>query len=100
MTVDASSHIVARGYRQERSRVVVEPDSVVKASTLCGVLTEAQHAFGAVMEPPGWAQLQHRVVTGQRRKLSAVCRFIEREHDHAQVALVTQAIQQWFQRAN
>src|SRR5690606_23123015 len=97
-TVDTTRQIMASRNRQERARVVVESDGVVEAGCFGGVLAEAQHAFRAVVEPPGRTELQRRVMSCERRQLTAVHRLIEREQNDAQRLAVTEAIEQRTQR--
>src|SRR5262245_20566775 len=61
--VDPSRHVVPRGDRQERTRVVVEADGIVEAGRFRHLLAKAQHAFGTVVEPPRGTELQSRVVS-------------------------------------
>src|SRR5205807_9142052 len=95
--VDPPRDVVARGDRQEGARVIVESDSVVEARSLRSHLAEAAHAFGAVVEPPGGAELQARIMAGQRRQLTRVSAFVEREEDDAQPRLVAEAVEQRLQ---
>ena len=80
--VHPASDVVTGRNRQEGPGVVVESDRVVKAGGFGGLLAEAAHAFGAVVEPPGGAELQRRIVAGQRRELAAVGRLVQsKEND-------------------
>ena len=84
--VDPPRDVVPRGDRQEGAGVVVEADGVVEARGLGRLLAEAAHAFGAVVEPPGRAELAGRVVAGQRRQLARVGGLVEREEDDREAA--------------
>src|SRR6266403_1701587 len=52
--IDPPGDVVTRRNRQKRAGIVVEADGIVKTSRLRHLLTEALHALGAVVEPPGW----------------------------------------------
>src|SRR5580700_308561 len=52
--VDATCHIVSGGNGEKRASVIIETDGVVEAGGFCRVFAKAHHAFGTVMEPPGW----------------------------------------------
>ncbi len=54
--------------------------------------------FRAVVEPPGRAQAQRRVVPGERCELAAVGGLIQREQDDRELRLVAEPIQQRLQR--
>src|SRR5262249_32262659 len=97
--IDPPRDVVARGNRQERAGVVVESDGVREARGFRRLLAEAQHAFGAVEEPPRGAELEDRVVAGERRELSRIDRLVEGKQDHGQVALVAETVEQRLQPA-
>ncbi len=88
--VDAAGHVVAGRDRQEGAGVVVEANCVVEAGGLGDLLAEPHHALGAVVEPPGRAQLQHRIVAGQRSQLAAADRLVQGEQDDRQARIVAE----------
>src|SRR5215471_2768301 len=77
--VDPARDVMSCGNRQERARVVVESDGVVKARRLGCQLAKAQHSLRAVVEPPGRAQLENRIMPRQRRQLARIRRLVEPE---------------------
>src|SRR5580698_5166973 len=77
-TIYAAGYIMPRGNRQERTRIVVEPDRVVEACRLGGLLTETRHALRRIVEPPGRAQAQARVMPSQRCEFPAERRLVQR----------------------
>src|SRR5271168_2015447 len=54
--IDATRHIVSRGYRKKRAGVVIETHGIVKPRGPRGVLAKTHDAFRAVIEPPRGAQ--------------------------------------------
>ena len=96
--VDAPRHVVAGRDRQEGAGVVVEADGVVEAGGLGHRLAVAAHALRAVVEPPGRAELQRRVMAGQRRQLARIGGLVEGEEDDREVALVAEPVEQRLQR--
>src|SRR5690349_6284552 len=87
-TVHPARYIVSRGNRQECTRVIVETDRVVKAGRLRGLFPAAHHSFGAVMEPPRGTELQHRVMSRQRREFTAVSRLVQRKQTDREARFV------------
>ena len=95
-TVHTPRHVVPGGNRQEGAGIVVKAGGIVKTSCFCALLAKPAHTLRAVMEPPGGAQFQAGVVTGQRRKLAAVNSLIKGKKDNAQFWTVAMFIQQGF----
>src|SRR5689334_25346752 len=91
-TINSARHIVPCRNREKRPSVIIEPDSVIKASGLCRLLTKTHHAFGAVVEPPRGPQPQTRIVSGKRGKLTAVSRFIEGEQNQRESRLIAETV--------
>ena len=75
MRIHAARHVVPRGNRQKRARIVVESHRVVEAGSFRDRFAESLHALRAVVEPPGRAQPQARIMPGQRREFAAVGRI-------------------------
>src|SRR6185503_6195031 len=98
--IHATRQVVPRRDRQEGARVVVEAYGVVEAGRLGGLLAEAPHALGAVVEPPGRAELENWIVSRERRQLAAVRALVEREQDQRQRALIAETIEQRAQRVD
>src|ERR1700733_4179680 len=95
--IRAPRYVMPSWDRKEGTRVVVESCCVVKASSLGYVLAEAQHAFGAIEKPPRRSQNDRRIMARQWGQLAAIGRFIQREQDQPEVALIAVACQQWVQ---
>src|SRR3546814_8098950 len=70
--VDPARDVVPRRDRQKGARVVVEADGVVEAGGLGRHLAETAHAFGAVVEPPGRAELEAGIMAGERREFARI----------------------------
>src|SRR5690349_1330056 len=96
--VDPAGDVVPRRDRKEGAGIVVEADGIEKAGSLGGHLAEAPHPFRAVVEPPGRAELQARIMAGQRRELAGVDALVQREQDDREARLVAEAIEQRLQR--
>ena len=96
--VDPPGDVVPRRDRQEGAGVVVEADGVVEARRLGRHLAEAAHALRAVVEPPGRAQLQARIMAGERRQLARIGALVEGEEDDRQARLVAEPVEQRLQR--
>src|SRR3954452_10490053 len=86
-----------RWNRKECARVVVEANGVVEAGRFRRHLAESPHAFGRIVEPPGGAELQARIMAGKRRELARVSAFIEGKQDDRQARVISEAIEQWLQ---
>src|SRR3546814_6866889 len=61
--------------------IVVEPDAVVEARGLGHCPAEQAHPFGAVVEPPGGAELQRGVMARERSELARIARLVQSEED-------------------
>src|SRR5581483_5842604 len=83
--VDAPRNIMPRRDREERAGIVVESDGVVETRGLRRLLPKTQHAFGTVMEPPWGTELQHRIMTRERRELARVHGLVQREQDDREI---------------
>jgi hypothetical protein len=70
--IHTPSYVVAGGDGEKGTRIVIEADRVVEPCCLGCVLTEAKHALGTVMEPPGRAKPQTRIVARKRGKFAAI----------------------------
>src|SRR5689334_2413575 len=92
--VDASREIVSRGDGAEGARVVVEPRRVVDARRLRRELTVARHPLDGIVEPPGRAEAYGRIVTGERRQLTRVCRLVQREQHEGEARIVPVRVEQ------
>jgi hypothetical protein len=85
---------------QKGAGVVIEADGVVEPGGLRGHLAEPPHAFGAVVEPPGRAELQRRIGARKRRQFPRVAGLVQREDDDRQILLQTHGIQKRLERAD
>src|SRR4051812_41270781 len=83
-TVYASRNVMPRRDREEGARVIVKSDGVVETGSLRHALAIPSHALRTVVKPPCRAELQRRVVSGERRKLPAVGAFVEGEDNQRQ----------------
>src|SRR5258708_35455749 len=92
--IDAPRHIVPPGNREKGSGVVIETYSIVEARRLRDVLAKTRHALRTVVKPPRRSQSQARIMPGQRSQFAAVGRFIQREKNDRQVALIAELIEQ------
>src|ERR1700733_11158330 len=90
-TVRAASDVMPRRYREKGARIVVETHGVVESGRLGDLLTVSAHAFGAIEEPPGRANLERRVVARKRRELARVGRLVESEDDEREARVVAKA---------
>ena len=95
--VHAAADVVAGGDGEEGAGVVVEADGVVEAGGLGGLLAEAEHAFGGVVEPPGRAEAEGGVVAGEGGELAGVGGFIEGEEDEGEAGIVAEGGEQGFE---
>src|SRR5206468_12271698 len=64
------------------------------------LLAEAQHALGAIVEPPRRAELEYWIMARQRGELARVDGFVEREQNHREPALVAEAVEQRLEGAD
>ena len=87
------------GIETEGARVVVEAGGVVQARRLDHLVEVAAHAVEAVVEPPGRAEPQRRVVAGQRGQLAGVGRLVQGEQDQRQPRVVAEGVEQRLQVA-
>ena len=96
--IDPPRDIVPRRDGEEGARIVVEADGVVEPGRLGRHLAKPAHALRSVVEPPGGAEPQARVMPGQRRKLARIGAFIQREEDDREPGLVSEPVEQRTQR--
>src|SRR3546814_536904 len=75
--VDAPRDIVTRGDRQESARIVVEADAVIETRGLGHLVPKPAHPFGTVVEPPGGAELQRRIMARERREFARIARLVQ-----------------------
>src|SRR3546814_18237291 len=83
--VDAPRDIVTRGDRQESARIVVEADAVIEPRGLGHLVPKPAHPFGAVVEPPGGAELQRRIMARARREFARIARLVPGAEDERAV---------------
>jgi len=62
-------------------------------------MPEARHSLDRIVEPPRCTEKHRRIVTRERRQLSRVGRFVEREHDQLKARVISIRVEQWTQIA-
>ena len=82
------------GNGAEGARVVVEAGGVVDAGRFGNLLAIPPHAFDRVVEPPRWPKAQGRIVTRERRELTRIGAFVEREQHHGEARVVAVLLEQ------
>src|SRR5713101_8100339 len=93
-TIHTPRHVVPCRNREEGTSIVVEAHRIVEARRLRYVLAETHHSFWTVVKPPRRPEPQAGIVPGQWRQFPTVGRFIQREKDDRQIALIAELIEQ------
>src|SRR5258708_30160115 len=93
-TVDPPCHIMPPRDRQERARIVIETHGIVEARGFGHLLSETQHSFFAVIEPPRRTKSEAGIMPGETRHLPAESRFSQRKKNDRNSALLAQPTQE------
>src|SRR5437899_11864398 len=97
--VDPAGDVVAGGYGEEGTGVVVEAYGVVEAGGLGGLFAAAHHAFRRVVEPPGWTEFERGIVAGERGQFAGEGGLVEGEADAGEAGIVAVFAEQGAQGA-
>src|SRR4051794_2975772 len=96
--IDAPRDIMTGRNGEKCARVVIKADRIIKASRFRRHFTEASHSLRTVVEPPGRAEPQARVVPRKWRKFSRVCALIQGEQNDRQSRIIPETIEERLKR--